>query len=66
MEILDFIRGVNLGILGLDKHPATGGSEEAVRRMIGEVTEDKDGSLTYSGTISRIIKKAGFAQKMIV
>ena len=30
---------------------ATGGSEESVRRMIGDVTEEDDGSLTYSITI---------------
>ena len=36
---------------------ATRGSKEAVRRMITDITKDKDGSLTYSGTISRIFKR---------
>ena len=45
---------------------ATGGTEESVSRMIGEVTEEKDGSLSYSGTLSQIFQKAGFTLKMIV
>ena len=34
--------------------------------MIGDDSEEDDGSLTYSGTISKIFKKAGFTPKMIV
>ena len=45
---------------------ASGGSEEAVSRMIGDVQELPDGSLTYTGTLSQIFSKAGFRVKMIV
>ena len=45
---------------------ATGGSEEAVTKMIGEVHEKPDGSLTYTGTLSQILGNAGFKVKMIV
>ena len=45
---------------------ATGGSEETARRMIGEVKEEDDGTLKYTGTLAQIFKKAGFSLKMIV
>ena len=33
---------------------AVGGTEEAVKRMIGKLTKEEDGSLRYSGTLSHI------------
>ena len=45
---------------------ATGGDEETVMRMIGDVSMNEDGSLSYSGTLSQIFEKGGFKLKMIV
>ena len=45
---------------------ATGGDEETVMRMIGDVSINEDGSLSYSGTLSQIFEKGGFKLKMIV
>ena len=45
---------------------ATGGDEETAQRMIGEVSTLEDGSLAYTGTLSKIFKKGGFNMKMIV
>ena len=45
---------------------ATGGDEETVMRMIGDVLINEDGSLSYSGTLSQIFEKGGFKLKMIV
>ena len=45
---------------------ATGGDEEATKRLIGEVTVNQDSSLSYSGTLSQIFKKGGFKLKMVV
>ena len=45
---------------------ATGGDEETAKRLIGEVSTNEDGSLTYTGTLSQIFRKGGFRLKMIV
>ena len=45
---------------------ATGGDEETAKRLIGEVSTNEDGSLTYTGTLSQIFRKGGFHLKMIV
>ena len=45
---------------------ATGGDKETAKRLIGEVSTNEDGSLTYTGTLSQIFKKGGFHLKMIV
>lgn len=45
---------------------ATGGTEESVNRMVGDVSVKEDGSLAYSGTLSQIFQKAGFTPKMFV
>ena len=44
----------------------TGGSEEEVRRMMGECEQHDDGSLSYSGSIQKIFDKVGFKLKMMV
>ena len=44
----------------------TGGSKDDVSRMVGQVSESADGKLAYSGTLSQILSKAGFAVKMMV
>ena len=44
----------------------TGGSEEEVQRMIGEVQEEDDGSLKYSGTVQQILSRVSFKIKMMV
>ena len=45
---------------------ATGGDEETAQRMIGEVSIQDDGSLSYTGTLSKIFELGGFNVKMIV
>ena len=45
---------------------ATGGDEETARRLIGDISNNEDGSLSYSGTLAQIFKKGGFKLKMIV
>ena len=45
---------------------ATGGDEETVMRMIGDISINEDSSLSYSGTLSQIFEKGGFKLKMIV
>ena len=45
---------------------ATGGDKETAEKLIGEVSTNDDGSLTYTGTLSQIFKKEGFHLKMIV
>ena len=35
-------------------------------RLIGDVSTNEDGSLSYSGTLSQIFEKGGFKLKMIV
>ena len=45
---------------------ATGGDKETANRLIGEVSTNEDGSLTYTGTLSKIFQKGGFRLKMIV
>ena len=45
---------------------ATGGDQETADRLIGEVSINEDGSLTYTGTLSQIFQKGGFHLKMIV
>ena len=45
---------------------ATGGDEETVMRMIGDISINEDRSLSYSGTLSQIFEKGGFKLKMIV
>ena len=45
---------------------ATGGDKETADRLIGEVSTNEDGSLTYTGTLSQIFRKGGFCLKMIV
>ena len=44
----------------------TGGTEEEVQRMIGNVTVKDDGSLVYDGTIQQILGECGFTIKMMV
>ena len=39
---------------------ATGGDEATVKRLIGETTQNLDGSLSYTGTLSQIFQKGGF------
>ena len=43
-----------------------GGDQETADRLIGEVSINEDGSLTYTGTLSKIFQKGGFCLKMIV
>ena len=45
---------------------ATGCDEETARRLIGDVTTNEDGSLSYSGMLSQIFSRGGFKLKMIV
>ena len=45
---------------------ATGGDQETANRLIGEVSINEDGLLTYTGTLSKIFQKGGFRLKMIV
>ena len=45
---------------------AMGGDKETANRLIGEVSINEDGSLTYTGTLSKIFQKGGFHLKMIV
>lgn len=44
----------------------SGGSKEDIDRMVGDITINPDGSLSYSGTISKILARIGFSAKMIV
>ena len=45
---------------------ALGGDKETADRLIGEVSINEDGSLTYTGTLSQIFQKGGFHLKMIL
>ena len=45
---------------------ATGGDEETVMRLIGDVSINEDGALSYSRTLSQIFEKGGFKLKIIV
>ena len=45
---------------------ATSGDEETADKLIGEVSINEDGLLTYTGTLSQIFQKGGFRLKMIV
>ena len=45
---------------------ATDGDKETANRLICEVLINEDGSLTYTGTLSKIFQKGGFCPKMIV
>ena len=44
----------------------TGGSAEEVSRMIGDCSKEEDGTLTYSGTIAKVLATVGFKVKMMV
>ena len=45
---------------------ATGGDQETANRLIGEVSINEDGLLTYTGTLSEIFQKGGFHLKIIM
>ena len=43
-----------------------GGTSDTVDRLIGEETADKEGNLTYSGTVTQIFALGGFSIKVMV
>ena len=45
---------------------AGGGSKETFDRLIGEETSDKEGNLSYSGTVAQIFALGGFTIKVMV
>ena len=45
---------------------ATGRDKETARRLIGDMSTNEDGSLSYTGTLLQIFKKGGLKLKMII
>ena len=43
-----------------------GGAQETVERLIGNEIADKDGNLSYTGTVSQIFALGGFSIKVMV
>ena len=57
---------INKNDMYLDDTASGANTEEDVKRMIGNVTHNGDGSIAYSGTVSHILSKGGFRVKMMV